>query len=396
MFEHKIREVEMFREGNQEANGLQLRITPRRRFYGFPLFSFAARIAAIALAQNVALGAQALFVQGDYEWRLLGTDGAVKWRVDYQFEVTISDRGWRMGLSPLQPNTAAKSSAGSDNQDTYQLTDNAHLAAATATISGRVVTNSLTQFGSVCKGPFPSEGAKELQVLWVGFLYAIERTNMPSARLIKLGGMDYHVSRDAEFKTRFDGDNVLKSAEYFSVGEVILAGKKVQLQPPLDQGYALWTLNAGDHTNTPVASIPLKFSFDQYLPINASTLLHQWSSSAMVKHLKLVSLDSEQHDLLPSFTNKSIVVFDSRFSEIGGRSASGERVPVTMYYVSNGRWLNRTEAESYNNGHVRVTANSSPPIISGNRLWTFRILCALSAVSFLLLAWKLKTSKQTT
>jgi len=284
--------------------------------------------------------------------------------------------------------------AGSDNIDTYQVLDNSYLTNASMKISGRSVTNSLTQIGSVCRGPFPLNGTKEIQVLWISFLYPLYHTNTLVPNPIELSGIDYQAIQDAKFTVECDSSNVVKKAECFSPGSIVHNKQITHLSPPLDKGYVLWNIAASTTTNTSFGSFPQSITYRQFLPINGSKPFNQWSAYIAASNISLLEALSNETALLPVVTNRNLMTFDYRFSPTGKPARPGESAPLAMYYVFEGHWLGREQASAYDKGYKEVRVDPSVHQISDNHKWVAWGLFVLTTVGLLLVIWIAKRTNE--
>lgn len=330
-------------------------------------------------------------LEGEATWKLHRVDGGVQWTSTNSFLVLVSAEGWRIEHVPVDRRTSPSLIAGSDNLDTYQILNNDRLAGISAKVSGQAVTNSLTQIGSVCRGIYPSDASKEVQVLWMAFIYPRCLTNEMLPKVVELSGIGYCVSRDARFAAEVDKYGDLKQAEYFSVGEAMYDKQVVHLLAPWDKGYVLWNLKSATPSNAEKDGIATSLFFHQNLPISPTNILRQWTADILVRSITTAEA-SGSNTFLPNFTNRSLATFDYRFSP-GGRSAKpGESVQLTMYYSSKGQWLNRDQAELYNKGYREVRRDASPPEqISGHQRLVVIGLLGLLSIIALVMVWKAKT-----
>lgn len=355
----------------------------------------AATLMQLAIASASGASRDSARVDGVATWRLYRMDETEQIKMSYMFSLHQFAQGWKIVIKPAEAKMQAPSvGAASDGLDTYQFLDNGYLAGVTAKIAGRQVTNSLTRIGSVCRGSFPSDSTKELQVIWLTFLFGKDREAEMVPDPIELKGITYHSLRNAKLNVEVDSVGALKTLEYRSLGEIVQGGKQISLETPLADGYTLWRLQVAARTNVSSGTWPLICRYEQYLPITRTNLLRQWVCDVIVTNVNSEDAALSEARRLPEVQDESLVVFDYRFSELG-KPASGRPTELTMYYINNGRWLGRDEAETYYKGHKAVRKDAVSDKVSGNRRQVVLALMALLTISAGTIVWR-KTKQQQT
>lgn len=351
---------------------------------------FACVFSPYAKADNLATSC----IEGSATWKIHRIDGSVQQTYDYYFKVLVSHGGWRIDLTPADAGKSPVISVGSDNADTYQFLNNDYISNEKTVIQGRSVTNSLTQLGSVCGGPFPLDGTKEVQILWMSFLYSYYHTNASIPDPVVLSGIHYQVLNGATLSVDFYSSDVLQKAKFISPGLINRDDKIIKLRPPLDDGFTLWSIEVLATTNTSFGIFPLAVTYYQYLPISGTNLFNQWVAEISVTNIETLKDERDRLAFMPVVTNKNLMTFDYRFTPGYNPAGSSTSIPITMYYVYDGNWLSSNQALEYKNGYQEVRKNVKEGKISGSYKYRPIVWCffGITSIALLLIVWKQKNN----
>jgi hypothetical protein len=323
---------------------------------------------------------------GTAKWHLLRRDGSIAWSRDYSFIVQVASNGWNIKQIPTASEQGPVEVAGSDNIDTYRAMDNSY-------ITNR---STIKQFGTVCEGTFPSEGSKELQVLWLTFLYPKYYTNTIFSRPITLSEINYQITEGAKINIELDQNaHLLKNMEFQSQGVYFSGNQTVRLNSPLNSGYKLWSISISDVINLPNISVPSKIQYSQYLPVNNNQIFMNWSADISVESVTNLK-PTLSEDFLPVITNKTLMTLDYRFAPRGQPVVlirpNQNGVDVAQYNLSKGQWLNRDQASVFAGYKVAASLSTGHDISKKRKLIVW-MMFIFTTIGLFLILWKSKRNE---
>lgn len=357
-----------------------------RRFAWHPIWRLwlHASAALLAISSVSGLGANAdlrdgseLEISGSAVFKLLSHDGTIRWVANYTYTVDTAKGGWRIDLSGQTPEGQSFESAGSDGIDTYEFLDNSKKQ-----FSNQLASASVAPAAKVCARAFPSCGTKPLQILWLTLLYSSIPKNEFASNPVVLSEINYAVNEGAQIAESFNQDgSFLTGIQYLSNGRYYSGGTIRKTLPPFEDGYKLWEISITNPTNFQGRLVPLAGRYRQFLPLSGRDgkchLVTIWDMDITVGNI--ARLPVNERSFLPLITNTSLSVIDYRFNTSGSPPPLNVTVPVAVYNLAHGRWLNRTEAALFDNFHSISASNSGSKTASRRGIWGVGCLFAITA-----------------